>query len=83
MKILPISAKILSQLTKYSLETKFKKQITLLLSNPRHPGLHLELLEPKQHGIYSFRIGRKFRALCIFRPDTGDLEILAITVHYH
>lgn len=82
-KTLPPNPKVLKQLQKYRLESKFEKQLKLLSDNPKHPSLHLELLEPRQHGIYSFRIDRKFRALFIFRPDITSIEILTITVHYH
>lgn len=82
-KILPLNPKVLKSLQKYRLEGKFEKQIKLLSENPKHPSLRLELLEPKQHGIYSFRVDRKFRSLFIFRPDISSIEILNITVHYH
>ena len=82
MEVLPISAKVTSKLIKHSLQKKFNKQLGLLKSNPRHPGLKIELLEPKQYGIYSFRVDRKYRALFVFRSDKQVLEILAITVHY-
>jgi len=55
----------------------------MFVKNPAYPSLNLELLEPKQYGIYSFRIDRKFRAIFIFRPDKKAVEILNITVHYH
>jgi len=42
----------------------------------------MELLEPKIHGVYSFRIDRKYRVLFVFRPDRKAIEILSITVHY-
>lgn len=83
IKILPLSTKILKLLQKHHLQKKFEKQLKLLEANPRHPSLHLELLEPKKYGIYSFRVDRKFRALFIFRPDQNSLEILNLTVHYH
>lgn len=81
--ILPVSTRILAIVRKHSLQKKFEKQLALLAQNPRHPSLHVELLEPKQHGIYSFRIDRKYRALFFFRPDQHGIEILAVTVHYH
>lgn len=81
-KILPLNQKAQKLLKKHLLETKFNKQLKLLSENPSHPSLHLELLEPKQQGIYSFRIDRKFRALFIFRPDLKAIEVFAITVHY-
>jgi plasmid maintenance system killer protein len=82
IKILPCSPRILAIISKHSLRKKFSKQITLLSENPKHPSLHIELLEPKSKGIYSFRINRKYRALFFFRPDKQAIEILAITVHY-
>lgn len=81
-KILPINSKVLKLLQKHSLKSKFEKQIKLLSDNPKHPSLNLELLEPKNFGIYSFRIDRKFRALIVFRKDKNAIEILNITVHY-
>jgi len=81
--ILPLKPKLKAKVKKYCLERKFQKKLKLLAENPRHPALHLELLEPRQYGIYSFRIDRKFRALFIFRPDKSAIEILNITVHYH
>lgn len=80
--ILPLSSLVKKQINKYSLRKKLTKQLVLLASNPKHPSLNLELLEPKKHGIYSFRIDRKFRALFIYRPDKKAIEILTITVHY-
>ncbi|MBU1110764.1 type II toxin-antitoxin system YoeB family toxin [Patescibacteria group bacterium] len=82
LKILPLNKKVKKQVQKYDLENKFKKQISFLKSNPTHPSLNVELLEPKQHGIYSFRIDRKYRALFIYRPDEEAIEILSVTIHY-
>lgn len=81
-KTLPLFPHITKKLLKHSLTARFDKQLKLLRQNPRHPSLHIELLEPKQYGIYSFRIDRKYRALFIHRPDLRAIEILAITVHY-
>lgn len=81
--ILPLSSRLLAKIKKHGLEKKFLKQCDLLSKNPTHPSLHLELLEPKQQGIYSFRIDRKYRALFFFRLDKTSVEILNITVHYH
>jgi len=54
-KVLPINSRLQKLLQKYSLQTKFEKQIKLLSENPGHPSLNLELLEPKIYGIYSIR----------------------------
>ena len=83
MIILPLKPKLKAKIKKYSLEKKFQKKLSIFAKNPAHPSLNLELLEPKQYGIYSFRIDRKFRAIFIFRPDKKAVEILNITVHYH
>lgn len=45
--ILPLKPKVLKLIAKYSLKKKVKKQLKLLVDNPKHPSLHLELLEPK------------------------------------
>ncbi len=81
--VLPISPKILAKAKKHNLEKKLNKQLQLLANNPNHPSLKVELLKPASLGIYSFRLGRKYRALFIFRPDKQAIEILNLTVHYH
>jgi len=80
--VIILRPKVASKLKKHHLEKKFAKQVKLLEKNSQYPGLHVELLEPRQYGIYSFRIDRKFRALFFFRPDKKVIEILSITVHY-
>ncbi len=80
--ILPYSKNIIQKAIKYGIEKRFHKQCTYLAQNPQHPSLHTELLEPKQHGIYSFRIDQKYRALFFFHKDKSAIEILTITVHY-
>lgn len=82
-RILPLSKKLFKKIVKYSLQKKVKKQLKLLSQNPKHPSLNLEILQPKQYGIYSFRIDRKFRGICFFHPDKKTIEILNITLHYH
>lgn len=67
-------------LTLHSLHKKFTKAKILFEENIRHPSLRTELLEPKQHGIYSFRLDQKFRAL--FFIDGEEAEIFRITNHY-
>ena len=83
MKILPLSKLIEKKIKKYNLQVKFSKQLKLLSLNPKHPSLNVDLLEPKEFGVYSFRIDRKFRGLFIFREDKKALEIINIMVHYH
>ncbi|MEK7079648.1 MAG: hypothetical protein AAB929_06265 [Patescibacteria group bacterium] len=80
--IQPFSKHITQKAIKYGVEKKFLKQCTYFGQNLQHPSLHTELLEPKKHGIYSFRIDQKYRALFFFRKDMSVIEILSITVHY-
>ena len=80
--ILPLYADIHKYLSTHHLQNKFQKQIRFLQTNPRHPSLHLELLEPKNKGIYSFRIDLKYRSLFIYRSNLESIEILANTSHY-
>lgn len=68
------------KLVHYGLRRKFIKAKTLFEKDPRYPGLHTELLEPKQFGVYSFRLDRKFRALFII--VNGKAEITDINLHY-
>jgi len=81
--ILSLNASILSKIQKYNLQKKFNKQLKLFSQNPLHPSLNVELLIPKEYGIYSFRIDLKFRALYIYHKNTNVVEIINITVHYH
>lgn len=82
MDILPLSEKVKDKINKHHLQKKFNKQTKLFKLNSKHPSLNVELLEPKEYGVYSFRIDRKYRGLFIFRPDRQAIEILTITVHY-
>ena len=80
MQIAPLNDRVRGQLAKYHLVTKFEKQKQLFESNPSHPSLNTEKLEPKSVGLYSFRIDRKYRA--IFRIRGGVAEIIMVTKHY-
>lgn len=82
MDILTLSKKVKEKIEKHSLQKKFNKQIELLKVDPKHRSLNIELLEPKEYGIYSFRIDRKYRGLFIFRQDKERIEIITIMVHY-
>lgn len=82
MEILALSKKVKEKIKKHNLQKKFNKQIELLKADPKHPSLNVELLEPKEYGIYSFRIDQKYRGLFIFRQDKQQIEIIAVTVHY-
>lgn len=65
----------------HNLIQKFEKQYQQFLDNPRHPSLNLEILEPKNRGIYSFRLDRKYRVVFIINTNQV-VEILTITNHY-
>lgn len=80
--ILPLSPQVIEKAQKHGVLKKLDKQCRLLASNPRHPSLNFERLEPPEAGLYSFRIDRKYRAICFFRPDDNGINILFITVHY-
>lgn len=80
MQIKPLRPDLLIWLKKFQLEKKWTKAIKILEANMRHPSLHVELLEPRWRGIYSFRIDRKYRAL--FFVTQGSAEVFQITKHY-
>ena len=82
IEILSPNKKLAVKIKTFGLEKKFNKQINLFSENPRHPSLNTELLEPKEYGIYSFRIDQKYRVLFIFRDDKTAIEIINITSHY-
>lgn len=81
MQIKPLRADLVSYLKKHNLFKKWIKLSTLFSQNHRHPSLHFELLQPKWRGIYSFRIDKKYRALC-FVDVEGLIEVFQITNHY-
>ncbi|KKU92245.1 MAG: hypothetical protein UY21_C0003G0021 [Microgenomates group bacterium GW2011_GWA1_48_10] len=80
MSIHDLNPKIVKKLKKFGIEQKFLKAKALFEENPRHPGLHTELLEPKELQIYSFRIDLKYRAQ--FTVSTGEARIIDVTLHY-
>lgn len=82
MKILSPHKEIIVYIKKRSIDRKFFKQLQILETNPKHPSLNLKLLEPKKHGIYGFRIDRKYRGLFIYRSDKQIIEVLTITDNY-
>jgi Txe/YoeB family toxin of Txe-Axe toxin-antitoxin module len=82
MKILPVHQEVISYIKKKNIEKKFSKQLRILKNNPQYPSLRTELLEPKKHGIYSFRINRKYRGLFVYRLDKQTIEVITVTDHY-
>ena len=81
MKVLPLHSELIEYLRKRRLDKKFEKQRQFFESNPFHPSLETELLEPRKMRIWSFRIDRKYRAIFIFR-EKDFVEIIDINNHY-
>ncbi len=80
MQIKPLRPDLEKKLKKFALLGKYAKAKVLFESNPRHPSLNTELLEPKEWKVYSFRIGRKYRASFIYVGQ--EVEVVAVTLHY-
>lgn len=81
MQVEPIRSKLIKYLTKRGLGEKFDKQISLFISNSKHPSLNIELLEPKELKIYSFRLDKKYRVIFLFKTSK-EIEIIDINNHY-
>lgn len=80
--ILPVDKDLLDYISKRGLTKKFQKQLKFLSENPKHPSLNIELLNPKERAIYSFRIDRKFRALFFFVSEENAIKIFDANDHY-
>ncbi len=81
MIIAPIHRDIIVYLKKRNLLSKFNKQISILQDNIRHPSLNIEILEPREFKVYSFRIDKKYRANFVFiAPQI--IEIIDANNHY-
>ncbi|MDO8552843.1 MAG: hypothetical protein Q7S01_04985 [bacterium] len=81
MKILPLRKELEEYLKARGLARKFSKQKKLFEENIFHPGLNMELLEPRHMHIYSFRIDRKYRAIFVF-VGRETVEVVDINNHY-
>ena len=46
-----------------------KKAFTIWKENPFHPSLHFKCVQPEEN-IWSIRITRSYRALCMYEKDT-------------
>ena len=81
MNILPPHPEIVEYLRNHKLTKKFHKQVQFLEADRSHPSLNMEILEPRQLKIYSFRLDRKYRVIFIFiRSDL--IEIIDVNNHY-
>ena len=81
MVILPLDKRLVRYLKRHGIEKQFEKQKALFETNPLHPSLHTELMEPKQFRVYSFRITRSYRAL-FFYVGSEAIEITDVNNHY-
>lgn len=81
MKIKPLKEKLRKYVDAHNLTKKLDKQIRLFEQNSNHPSLNTEKLEPREFGLYSFRIDRKYRVIFHVVP-TGEAEIVDINDHY-
>lgn len=81
MKVKPLKTKLIKFITAHNLTNKLAKQIKLLEENPKHPSLNTEKLTPKELGLYSFRIDRKYRVVFHILLS-GEVEIIDINDHY-
>ncbi len=81
MKVKPLRKDLQKYLTRHTLTKKFNKQLNIFESNPKHPSLNTERLEPKHLKIYSFRIDRKYRVIFIL-IGSDIAEIVDINDHY-
>ena len=63
-----------------SIQKKAEKQEKIFRSNPFHPSLHTEKLEPKNKELWSIRVDKSYRI--IFRFINGN-TVLFLTVGPH
>jgi Txe/YoeB family toxin of Txe-Axe toxin-antitoxin module len=80
MKIKDLNNKINEFIKSHKLEKKYLKAKILFENDFNHPSLNVEILEPKQLKIYSFRIDLKYRAIFIIVGN--EAEVITITNHY-
>lgn len=59
---------------------KSLKKVELFRNNPFHPSLNTEKLNPKQQGIWSFRIDESYRILFKFMEHN---RVLFLTAAHH
>ena len=63
-----------------AIQRKLEKQSRIFTTNPFHPSLHTEKLQPKEKQYWSFRVDRSYRVLFRFNDRN---QILLITVGTH
>lgn len=72
MRIKPLEKHVIDRITKWRLRKKWEKALFFIITNPGHPSLNIELMEPKHRGIYSFRLDKKYRALYFINGDESE-----------
>ncbi len=80
MRVRSLNKKQEKFIARHNLHDKYEKTVKLFEIDFRHPSLHIELLEPKNLKIYSFRVDIKYRV--VFIVTDGEAEVIAITNHY-
>ena len=68
-------------LQKHGLLKKWHKVKILLEGNLPHPSLNFEKIILKSNVIYSFRLDKKYRGICLLKNE-GVIEIIAFTNHH-
>ncbi len=80
MDIEPLNSRLQRYVVSHGLEKKLKKQLALLKQDVFNKGLNFEKLVPHPLGLYSFRLDRQYRAICVV--EGNGLEIVDINNHY-
>jgi mRNA-degrading endonuclease RelE of RelBE toxin-antitoxin system len=62
------------------IKKRAEKQERFIRTNPFHPSLHTEKLEPRGRQVWSFRIDRKYRVIFRFLEKN---KVLFLTVGPH
>jgi len=81
MKVKPLRPDLSEYLQKHNLTKKFQKLLIIFETNPSHPSLHMEILEPRSLKIYSIRLDRKYRIIFVI-TEIREAEIIDINNHY-
>jgi plasmid maintenance system killer protein len=81
IEVSPLDQVLLDYLKKHNLIKKWNKSNYLLHEDIHHPGLNVEILEPKHRKIYSFRLDKKYRGIFIYN-NQNTIEIIVFTNHY-
>ena len=81
MRVRTLRDDLVRYLATHGLEKKWAKCRALFEVDPFYPSLRVELLEPREHRIYSLWLDRRYRALFIYLGEQ-EIEIIAFTNHY-